>query len=194
LRDALRTPYSVDGNHVVIDTSIGIAMSPADGITVEELLKNADLAAYAAKAQGRGTYRFFEVEMDRRIKLRRVMELDLRHALSNAEFRLFYQPIVSLQTREVTSFEALIRWHHPVRRLIPPGAVIPLAEGPGLIVPIGEWVINRACADAITWADHIKVAVNISPIQLISSGLVETVTRALARSGLAANRLEFEIT
>src|SRR5262249_35489541 len=171
LRDALRTPSSVDGNHLVIDTSIGIALSPADGVSVEELLKNADLAAYAAKANGRGTYRFFEAEMDRRIKLRRVMELDLRHALSNGEFKLFYQPIVSLRPGEATSFEALIRWQHPVRGLIPPGDFIPLAEELGLIVPIGEWVVNRACADAATWADHIKVAVNLSPIQLISRGL-----------------------
>jgi diguanylate cyclase (GGDEF)-like protein/PAS domain S-box-containing protein len=194
LRDSVRTPYSVDGHHVVVDASIGIAMSPDDGVTVEELLKNADLAAYAAKASGRGTFRFFEAEMDRRIKLRRVIELDLRHALSNGEFRLFYQPIVSLQTGEVTSFEALIRWQHPVRGLTPPGDFIPLAEELGLIVPIGEWVINRACADAATWAEHIKVAVNLSPIQLTSKGLLEVVMRALARSGLPASRLEFEIT
>jgi diguanylate cyclase (GGDEF)-like protein len=194
LRDALKAPYSVDGNHVVIDTSIGIAMSPADGVSVEELLKNADLAAYAAKAHGRGTYRFFEAEMDRRIKLRRVMELDLRHALSNGEFKLFYQPIVNLQTGEATCLEALIRWQHPVRGLIPPGDFIPLAEELGLIVPIGEWVINRACTDAATWAEHIKVAVNLSPIQLTGKGLLEVVIRALARSGLPASRLEFEIT
>jgi diguanylate cyclase (GGDEF)-like protein/PAS domain S-box-containing protein len=194
VRDSVRAPYSVDGHHVVIDTSIGIAMSPDDGVSVEELLKSADLAAYAAKASGRGTYRFFEAEMDRRIKLRRVMELDLRHALANGEFRLFYQPIVSLHTGAVTSFEALIRWQHPVRGLIPPGDFIPLAEELGLIVPIGEWVIERACADAATWAEHIKVAVNLSPLQLISKGLIDVVIRALARSGLPASRLEFEIT
>src|SRR4029077_9051669 len=130
----------------------------------------------------------------RRIKLRRVMELDLRHALSNGEFKLFYQPIANLQTGEVTSFEALIRWQHPGRGLIPPGDFIPLAEELGLIVPIGEWVINRACTDAAAWADHIKVAVNLSPIQLTGNGLIEVVTRALARSGLPASRLEFEIT
>jgi predicted signal transduction protein with EAL and GGDEF domain len=194
LRDSVRAPYSVDGHHVVIDSSIGIAMSPDDGVSVENLLKNADLAAYAAKASGRGTFRFFEAEMDRRIKLRRVMELDLRHALSNGEFRLFYQPIVNLQTGEVTCLEALIRWQHPVRGLIPPGDFIPLAEELGLIVPIGEWVINRACADAATWAEHIKVAVNLSPIQLTSKGLLDAVMRALARAGLPASRLEFEIT
>src|SRR5262249_13268882 len=194
VRDALKAPYSIDGDHVVIDTSIGIAMSPADGVSVEELLKNADLAAYSAKANGRGTYRFFEAEMDRRIKLRRVMELDLRHALSNGEFRLFYQPIVNLESGEVSCLEALIRWQHPVRGLIPPGDFIPLAEELGLIVPIGEWVINRACADAATWAEHVKVAVNLSPIQLTSKGLLDVVMRALARSGLPATRLEFEIT
>jgi diguanylate cyclase (GGDEF)-like protein/PAS domain S-box-containing protein len=194
LRESVGAPYSVDGHHVVVDISIGIAMSPDNGVTVEELLKSADLAAYAAKASGRGTFRFFEAEMDRRIKLRRVMELDLRHALSNGEFRLFYQPIVSLQTGAVTSFEALIRWQHPVRGLTPPGDFIPLAEELGLIVPIGEWVINRACADATTWAEHIKVAVNLSPLQLTSKGLLEVVMLALARSGLPASRLEFEIT
>jgi diguanylate cyclase (GGDEF)-like protein/PAS domain S-box-containing protein len=194
LRDSVTAPYSVDGHHVVIDTSIGIAMSPDDGVTVEDLLKNADLAAYAAKASGRGTFRFFEAEMDRRIKLRRVMELDLRHALSNGEFRLFYQPIVNLESGEVSCLEALIRWQHPVRGLIPPGDFIPLAEELGLIVPIGEWVINRACADAATWAEHVKVAVNLSPIQLTSKGLLDVVMRALARSGLPAARLEFEIT
>jgi diguanylate cyclase (GGDEF)-like protein/PAS domain S-box-containing protein len=194
LRDSVGAPYSVDGHHVVVDISVGIAMSPDDGVTVEELLKSADLAAYAAKASGRGTFRFFEAEMDRRIKLRRVMELDLRHALGNGEFRLFYQPIVSLQTGEVTSLEALIRWQHPVRGLIPPGDFIPLAEELGLIVPIGEWVINRACADAATWGEHIKVAVNLSPIQLTGTGLLDVVIRALARAGLPASRLEFEIT
>ncbi len=194
LRDSVKEPYSIDDHHVVIDTSIGVALSPDDGVSVEELLKSADLAAYAAKASGRGTFRFFEAEMDRRIKLRRLMELDLRHALSNGEFRLLYQPIVSLQTGAVTSFEALIRWQHPVRGLIPPGDFIPVAEELGLIVPIGEWVINRACADAATLAEHIKVAVNLSPIQLSSKGLIEAVTHALARSGLPASRLEFEIT
>jgi diguanylate cyclase (GGDEF)-like protein/PAS domain S-box-containing protein len=194
LRDSVRAPYSVDGHHVVIDSSIGVAMSPDDGVSVEDLLKSADLAAYAAKASGRGTFRFFEPEMDRRIKLRRVMELDLRHALGNGEFCLFYQPIVNLKTGEATCFEALIRWQHPLRGLIPPGDFIPLAEELGLIVAIGEWVINRACADAATWAEHIKVAVNLSPVQLINKGLVEVVTLALARSGLPASRLEFEIT
>jgi diguanylate cyclase (GGDEF)-like protein len=194
LKDAVKAPYVIDGNQVIIDASIGIALSPADGVTVEELLKNADLAAYAAKADGRGTFRFFEVEMDRRIKARRSMELDLRNALSQGEFRLHYQPIINLQTGEITSFEALIRWQHPARGLVAPGEFIPLAEELGLIVPIGEWVINRACADAATWGDDIKVAVNLSPLQLINKGLIDVVTHALARSGLPASRLEFEIT
>src|SRR6202023_2928289 len=140
-----------DGNQVNIDACIGIALSPTDGVTVEELMKNADLAAYAAKADGRGTFRFFEAEMDRRVKERRSMELALRNGLSQAEFRLHYQPIVSVQTGEITSFEALIRWQHPERGLVAPNDFIPLAEELGLIVPIGEWVINRACADAVTW-------------------------------------------
>jgi diguanylate cyclase (GGDEF)-like protein len=194
VQDAVKEPYFIDGNQVVIDTSIGIALSPADGNAVEELLKNADLAAYAAKADGRGTFRFFEADMDRRIKQRRMMELELRNALSVGEFTLHYQPIINLQTGEITSFEALIRWQHPERGLVAPGEFIPLAEDLGLIIPIGEWVINRACADATTWTDDIKVAVNLSPIQLNHKGLVEAVINALARSGLPAYRLEFEIT
>jgi len=194
LKNAVKAPYVIDGNQVIIDASIGIALSPTDGVTVEELLKNADLAAYAAKADGRGTFRFFEAEMDRRIKERRSMELDLRNALSEGEFRLYYQPIINLQTGGITSFEALIRWQHPARGLVAPGEFIPLAEELGLIVPIGEWVINRACADAAAWDDHIKVAVNLSPLQLINKGLVDVVTRALACSGLPASQLEFEIT
>ena len=194
LQDAVKAPYMVDGNHVVIDTSVGIALAPDDGIAVEELLKNADLAAYAAKADGRGVFRFFEAEMDRRIKQRRLMELDLRGALSRSEFRLHYQPIVNLQTGAITSFEALIRWQHPERGLVPPADFIPLAEDLGLIVPIGEWVLNRACMDAHAWPDHIKVAVNLSPVQIAGKGLIEVVMRALARSGLPAHRLEFEIT
>jgi diguanylate cyclase (GGDEF)-like protein len=194
LQDAVKAPYTIDGNHVVIDTSVGIALSPDDGSSVEELLKNADLAAYAAKADGRGTFRFFEAEMDRRIKQRRLMELDLRGALSRAEFMLHYQPIINLQTGAITSFEALIRWQHPERGLVAPAEFIPIAEDLGLIVPIGEWVLNRACMDATAWPDHIKVAVNLSPVQIVSKGLVEMVMRALARSGLPAHRLEFEIT
>jgi diguanylate cyclase (GGDEF)-like protein len=194
VQDALKAPYVIDGNQVVIDSSIGIALAPDDGSSVEELLKNSDLAAYAAKADGRGAFRFFEAEMDHKIKQRRLMELDLRAALGRGEFRLHYQPIVNLQTREITSFEALIRWQHPERGLVPPADFIPLAEDLGLIVPIGEWVLNRACMDATAWPDHIKVAVNLSPVQIAGKGLVEVVVRALARSGLPAHRLEFEIT
>jgi diguanylate cyclase (GGDEF)-like protein len=194
LQDAVKAPYVIDGNQVIIDASIGIALSPADGMTVEDLMKNADLAAYAAKADGRGTFRFFEAEMDRRVKERRSMELDLRNAISRGEFRLHYQPIVNLQTGDITSFEALVRWQHPERGLIAPNDFIPLAEELGLIVPIGEWVINRACTDAASWDERIKVAVNLSPLQLINKGLVEVVMLALAHSGLPASRVEFEIT
>jgi diguanylate cyclase (GGDEF)-like protein len=194
VQDALKAPYVVDSNQVVIDSSIGIALAPDHGCSVEELLKSADLAAYAAKADGRGTFRFFEAEMDRRIQQRRLMELDLRGALSRGEFRLHYQPIVNLQTGEITSFEALIRWQHPERGLVPPADFIPLAEDLGLIVPIGEWVLNRACIDAAGWPADIKVAVNLSPVQIAGKGLFEIVMRALARSGLPAHRLELEIT
>lgn len=194
IQDAIKEPCLLDGNQVVIDSSIGLAVSPSDGDSVEELLKNADLAAYAAKADGRGTYRFFEPEMDQRIKYRRKLELDLRSAVGNDEFVLHYQPIVNLQTNEITSLECLIRWLHPERGMVAPGEFIPIAEDTGLIVPIGEWVLRRACADAMDWPGHVKVAVNLSPVQLNHKDLFQTVVSALADSGLPADRLEFEIT
>jgi predicted signal transduction protein with EAL and GGDEF domain len=179
---------------VVIDTSIGIAVAPNDGVEPDELLKNADMALYGAKADGRGTYRFFEPEMDARMKSRRVLELALRAALANNQFELFYQPLVSLADNTVTSCEALLRWRHPERGMIPPSEFIPVAEDIGLIVPIGEWVIRKACADAARWRDDVKVAVNLSPIQFLNKSLVTVVVGALAAAGLPASRLEIEIT
>ena len=190
----LRAPYDLFGHAVVADTSIGIAIAPNDGIEPTELLKNADMALYGAKADGRGTYRFFEPEMDARMKARRTLELALRAALANSEFELYYQPLVDLQKDEVTSCEALLRWRHPERGMIAPAEFIPVAEEIGLIVPIGEWVIRKACADAVLWPDDVKVAVNLSPIQVMSKNLVPVVVGALASSGLPAYRLEIEIT
>ncbi len=192
--EELRAPYDLLGHAVVADTSIGIAVAPNDGTEPTELLKNADMALYGAKADGRGTYRFFEPEMDARVKARRILELALRAALANGEFELHYQPLVELQKDEVTSCEALLRWHHPERGMIAPAEFIALAEEIGLIVPLGEWVLRKACADAALWPDEVKVAVNLSPIQVMSKNLVPVVVGALASSGLPAHRLEIEIT
>jgi EAL domain-containing protein (putative c-di-GMP-specific phosphodiesterase class I) len=152
------------------------------------------MALYRAKADGRGTYRFFEPAMDARMKTRRTLELALRMALINGEFELHYQPLVNLDDRKITCCEALIRWRHPERGLIPPVEFIPIAEEIGLIVPLGEWVLRQACADAMQWPADIKVAVNLSPIQVMNQNLVTVVVGALAAAGLPASRLEVEIT
>jgi len=192
--EVLSAPYDLNGQQVVIGVSVGIAIAPMDGAEPELLLKNGDMALYRAKNDGRGVYRFFEPEMDARMQLRRTLEIDLRHALSNGEFELFYQPVLNVATHEVTNFEALLRWHHPQRGLVPPAEFIPLAEEIGLIVPLGEWVLRQACADAAGWPDHIKVAVNLSPVQFRNKKLLEAVVMALATSQLPARRLELEIT
>ncbi len=192
--EAVKEPCELHGHAVIVDTSIGIALAPGDGTDPTELLKNADMALYRAKADGRGTYRFFEPEMDARMKTRRTLELALRVALANGEFELHYQPLVNLDDRRITCCEALIRWKHPERGLIPPAEFIPIAEEIGLIVPLGEWVLRRACADAMQWPADIKVAVNLSPLQVMNQNLVAVVVGALAAAGLPASRLEVEIT
>jgi diguanylate cyclase (GGDEF)-like protein len=192
--DAISTPYDLHGHLVAVSASIGIALAPADGTDPNELLKNADIALYGAKADGRGVYRFFEPKMDAEMKARRSLELELRKALENGEFELFYQPVVNLCKEDVCCCEALIRWHHPERGLISPVEFIPVAEEIGLIVALGEWVIRRACEEAVRWPDNIRVAVNLSPTQLSSKNLMPTVLSALASSGLPARRLELEIT
>jgi diguanylate cyclase (GGDEF)-like protein len=194
LVEALAMPYVIQDHHLVIGCSIGIALAPLDGEEAENLLKNADLALYRAKLDGRGLYRFFEAEMDARVQARRVLELDLRSALANKEFALHYQPIIGLDHDEITALEALLRWTHPRRGPVSPAEFIPLAEETGLIVPIGEWVVRQACKDAMAWPEHVTVAVNISAVQFKNASLVPTITNALARSGLPANRLELEIT
>ena len=192
--EAVGKPFEIDGNQVTIGTSIGIAISPADGTNPDSLLRNADLALYRAKSGGRGTLRFFEPEMDAQMQARRALESDLRKALLKGEFELHYQPIVNLQSNEINGFEALIRWPHSERGMVSPGAFIPLAEEIGLIVPLGEWVLRTACATAARWPDHVKVCVNVSPVQFRTRGLVEVVVGALAASGLRPDRLELEIT
>jgi predicted signal transduction protein with EAL and GGDEF domain len=191
---ALSEPYDIDGHLVVTGTSIGIAVAPTDGTNVDQVMKNADLALYRAKAEGRGISRFFEPGMDAQVRERRELESDLRKALVAGEFELHYQPIVDLASDQINAFEALIRWHHPDKGTISPAKFIPLAEETGLIIPIGEWVIKQACATAKRWPEDIKVAVNLSPAQLRNLGLVQVILNTLAATGLAANRLELEIT
>ena len=192
--EAVSQPFEVLGHQVNIGTSIGIAMAPSDGREPDQLLKNADMALYRAKTDGRGIYRFFEVEMDALMQQRRALELDLRKALAGGEFELYFQPLINLEKDDICGFEALLRWNHPVRGLVPPLEFIPLAEETELIVPIGEWVLHQACLEAAKWPSHIRIAVNVSSVQFKSRNLTLVVTAALARSGLAAQRLEVEIT
>jgi diguanylate cyclase (GGDEF)-like protein len=194
VRESIGKPYLIEGHQIVVDISIGISVAPIDGIAPDQLLKNADMALYGAKADGRGTYRFFEPEMDARMKARRELEMDLRKALSNEEFELYYQPLVNLQTNEISAYEALLRWHHPVRGLISPSEFIPVAEETGLIIPLGEWVLRTACQQTANWPDDVKVAVNLSPAQLKSRNVVQLVMSALEESGMAGSRLQLEIT
>jgi diguanylate cyclase (GGDEF)-like protein len=194
LIEVIGAPYELGGHRVTVEVSIGIALAPDDGLDPEQLLKNADMALYRAKADGRGLYRFFEPEMDARMQARRKLEIDLRNAIANGEFELYYQPLVDMQTEYVTGFEALIRWHHPERGMIVPLDFIPVAEETGLIVPIGDWVLRQACAEAATWPSGVKVAVNLSPIQFKNRSLLSSVVSALAASGLSPCRLELEIT
>ena len=192
--DALSEPYDIDGQQAVIGVSIGISVGPGDGSNPDKLLRNADLALYRAKSDGRGTFRFFEPVMDLQMQTRRILEQDLRKALPSGEFELHYQPVVNLASKEISGFEALIRWNHPSKGMISPSDFIPLAEEIGFIVPMGEWVIRQACATAAQWPDNLHVAVNISAIQFRSPGLMQVIVSALAASGLAPTRLEIEIT
>jgi predicted signal transduction protein with EAL and GGDEF domain len=191
---AIRKPYECLGHQLVTDVSIGIAMAPRDGTDLDELLKNADLAMYGAKADGRRRYRFFEAGMNAKVKARRLLEMDLRQAIIDGGFEVHYQPLVDLRSNEVTGCEALLRWRHPSRGMISPAEFIPIAEDTGLIDQLGEWVLRTACAEAMNWPDGIKVAVNVSPVQFRSDALALKVVGALATSGLSAGRLELEIT
>ena len=192
--DAVAAPYQIGGHEIIVSTSIGIAIAPDDGTDIDQLMKNADMALYGAKAVERGTYHFFAAEMDARMKARANMETDLRKALVSGEFELFYQPLINVQRNEVSCCEALLRWHHPQDGMISPAEFIPVAEDMGLIVPLGEWVLRKACTDAARWPDNIHVAVNVSTIQLKRQSLTQTVMAALAASDLPAHRLEIEIT
>lgn len=194
LIEVVSASYQIQGHQVVIGTSIGISVAPEDGATPDQLLKNADMALYRAKADGRCAYQFFEAGMDSRAQARRLLVLDLRAALLREEFEVYYQPIYDLKADQIICFEALIRWVHPLRGITLPSDFIPLAEESGLIVPIGDWVLRRACRDAAGWSQDVSVAVNVSPAQFKNRELVPSVIAALTASGLAAHRLELEIT
>ena len=192
--EALSQPFHVDGHEITIGCSLGVSIAPDDGCDSDQLMRNADLALYRAKSEGRGQHRFFAAEMDERMQTRRRLELDLRRALAAGEFELEYQPLITVETGRVAGFEALLRWSHPVRGRVMPDEFIPLAEEIGLIVPIGEWVLREACATASGWPDGIRVAVNLSPVQFRAGNLANSVVLALSASGLAPERLELEIT
>ena len=192
--DLLGRAYVIEGHLINIGASVGVALAPADGTDPDVLMRNADLALYRAKKDGRDTFRFFEPEMDARMQARRSLELDLRKALALHEFELVYQPQMNLETDQLVGCEALIRWRHPTRGTVSPAEFIPLAEEIGLIIPIGEWVVRTACKEAARWPGELTIAVNLSPAQFKSKKLVEMVASALRTSGLASNRLELEIT
>jgi diguanylate cyclase (GGDEF)-like protein len=191
---SMAKPMEIDGHQVAIGTSVGIALAPSDGQDAETLLKNADMALYRAKSEGRGNYHFFEKGMDEALQHRRMLEQGLRTALAGDEFRLMYQPLLNLADNRICCFEALLRWDHPERGVISPLEFIPIAEETGVINSIGEWVLQEACRTAATWPEHIRIAVNLSPVQFKSRGLVDAVIGALNSAGLTPSRLELEVT
>jgi diguanylate cyclase (GGDEF)-like protein len=192
--DAIRQPCECLGHQMTTDASIGIALAPEHGIALDQILKNADLAMYAAKSAGRRTYRFFQPDMDAQARARRILELELRQAIADEALEVYYQPCVSLADNRITGCEALVRWRHPERGMISPAEFIPIAEETGLINQLGEWVLKTACAEAATWPDDIRVAVNVSPVQFRPGTLALKIVAALDASGLPASRLELEIT
>ncbi|QOZ37547.1 bifunctional diguanylate cyclase/phosphodiesterase [Bradyrhizobium sp. CCBAU 53421] len=194
IRKALSEPIDLGDHRVTTTTSIGIAIAPRDGTSPDEVLRSADLALYSAKSGGRGSFRFFELELDRQLQTRRSLERDMRSALANGEFELHYQPFIHVASGETCGFEALLRWHHPERGMVSPAQFIPLAEETGLIVPLGEWVLRTACAEAAKWPDDLKIAINLSPVQFRSPELVPVIVHALASAGISPDRLELEVT
>ncbi|MDR3372458.1 MAG: EAL domain-containing protein [Ancalomicrobiaceae bacterium] len=190
----LSQPFDVDGHHVAIGASVGISFGPTDGIEADQLIKNADLALYRAKREGRGTHRFFEAEMDRQMQVYRALEMDLRKAVVSNELEIYYQPLVGLEGNNIEGFEALLRWRHPIRGFVAPAEFIPLAEESGLIGQIGAWVLKQACIDALAWPAEVRVAVNVSPVQFRCRALVLDIVAALGASNLDPQRLELEIT
>lgn len=191
---AIAEPYTIDGHQITLTASTGIALAPNDGIEPDLLIRNAHLALNRARSEGRAMRCYFESEMNARAQARRLLESDLRKALSAGEFEVFYQPLFHLARDAVNGCEALLRWRHPERGFVSPAEFIPLAEETGLIVPLGSWVLRQACMEAASWPSDLRLAVNVSSVQFRNRGLIETVMAALAESGLPANRLELEIT
>ena len=194
LLDAVARVYVIDGNRMQVTTSIGIAVYPADGSDTETLLKHADLALYRAKAEGKSAFRYFERSMSEAAHIRHQLELELRQAIKQNQFVIHYQPLVRLADKQIVGFEALLRWQHPIRGLVAPADFVPCAEETGLIISIGQWVLEAACAEAATWPTEIQLAVNISSVQVKNCGLVQAVRSALEMTGLSAQRLNLEIT
>ena len=194
LLEALSVPAAYEGQDLAMGASLGVSLFPDDGRTAEALLANADMALYRAKESGRGAYRFFKREMDESIRERRTMARELRQAIIDEELVVYYQPLAKAADGEVCGFEALVRWQHPVRGMIPPLEFIPVAEENGLITQLGEWVLRRACADAVTWERPLRIAVNLSPLQLNQPDLPKLVHEVLVQTGLSPKRLELEIT
>jgi diguanylate cyclase len=192
--DALGEPFLLDGQQVTIGTSIGLALGPADGASGADLLGNADTALYQAKKDGRGLYRFFEASMNERLRHRQILEQDLRKGIHDGQLELHYQPLLDVQSKNVTGFEALVRWRHPERGLVPPNEFIPLAEETGLILPLGRWVLQAACREAASWNLPLRIAINVSPVQFRQPELAETILAILKDTGLPPQRLEVEVT
>ncbi|WP_439360668.1 bifunctional diguanylate cyclase/phosphodiesterase [Bradyrhizobium sp. DASA03007] len=192
--EAAQKPFEIGGHRIRSGISIGIAIGPCDGANCDDLLIAADLALYAVKAQGRGSYRFYHAAMNRELRERRRLEMDLREAIEQNEMELYYQPILNMRSNTITGFEALARWRHPVNGMVPPATFIAVAEDTGLIQPLGEWALREACRCAAHWPNDLTIAVNLSPIQFAASNLSEVVRHALAETGLQPHRLELEIT
>src|SRR5262245_55910577 len=187
-------PYEIEGHQLTVETSIGIALTPDHGLAAEQLLKKADLALYRAKSDGRNGHCLFEPQMEREAYARHELVADLRNATARGEFELYYQPFVAIVDKATIGMEALVRWRHPQRGMVPPGDFIPLAEETGLIKPLGEWILRAACAAAAQWPSDIRIAVNLSAAQFRKCNLTHMVADALTWSGLAADRLELEVT
>ena len=190
----LGKPYEVEGQHLCISASVGIALYPSGGEGLDDLLRSADIALYYVKSDGGNGHRIFDPAMAETVRTRRALEMDLREALSRGEFEVYYQPLVQLETRRVSGFEALVRWHHPLLGMVLPGRFIPIAEETGMIAQIGEWVLRQACREATRWPPGTRVAVNLSPVQFERSDIVDIVASALRDSRLPPGLLELEIT
>ena len=194
LLEAVAQPFNINSYQLTIETSIGVALAPVHGLDGDDLLKKADLAMYRAKSEGRNGWRSFESAMEREAKSRLALAMELRNAVLGEEFELHYQPVFASTNETMVGVEALVRWNRAKFGLVGPDEFIPIAEDTGLIIPLGEWILHRACRDAADWPSHLRVAVNLSAVQFKNGNLVNVVKRALAESGLPPTRLELEIT